>query len=56
MQIILSQGENIVAEFGTMKAAEKFQKRVNDKTFIRKVDHSFFGYTFKNIFQIVIDA
>ena len=44
---------NVIREFGTRKAAEKFQKRVVNKTRIEKAKFSVYGFQWKNIYQVI---
>lgn len=46
---------NVIAEFGTKKAAEKLQKRVTNKTRIEKADFSVYGFQWKNIYQLICE-
>lgn len=45
----------VIAEFGTRKAAEKFQTRVTNKTRIEKAEFSLYGFQWKNIYQLICE-
>ena len=45
----------VITEHGSKKAAEKWQKRCTNKTRVQKADKSYYGFKYKNVWQVILD-